>query len=136
MSLWDTSVLCVQQAFGLLDVTPFLYRWACRALAGRTVRKGLTGLWITPRVSGRAALRAAVSTAADVAVYAVARVLPVEGEVLLSMLVWAVAVALLLVNALSVPGPARRPLADRVAATSATGPGFSTAGATRPVRTS
>lgn len=136
VSLWDKSVLYVQQAFGLLVVTTFLYQWACLALAGRTVGKGLTGLWITPRVPGRAALRAAVTTAADVAVYAVACVLLVEGEVLLSVLVWTAAVALFLVNALPVLGPARRSLADRVAGTSVTGLGLSTAGATRPVRTS
>ncbi|MGA5272633.1 RDD family protein [Streptomyces cellulosae] len=43
-SLWDRSVGYVQQAFGLLVVASFLYQWACLALAGRTVGKGLTGL--------------------------------------------------------------------------------------------
>ncbi|MFI8092833.1 hypothetical protein ACIF9R_31680 [Streptomyces sp. NPDC086080] len=136
VSLWDKSVLYVEQAFGVLVVTTFLYQWGCLALAGRTLGKGLTGLRVTPRVPGRAALRAAVTTATDVAVYAVACVLLVEGEILLSVLVWAVAVALFLFNALPVLGPGHRSLADRVAGTSVTGLGLSTAGAMRPVRTS
>lgn len=136
VSLWDKSVLYVEQAFGVLVVTTFLYQWGCLALAGRTLGKGLTGLRVTPRVPGRAALRAAVTTATDVAVYAVACVLLVEGEILLSVLVWAVAVALFLFNALPVLGPGRRSLADRMAGTSVTGLGLSTADAMRPVRTS
>ncbi|MEU3935509.1 hypothetical protein AB0E85_26265 [Streptomyces sp. NPDC029044] len=34
LSLWDKSVLYVEQAFGLLVLTVFLYQWACLALAG------------------------------------------------------------------------------------------------------
>ncbi|MET9757454.1 hypothetical protein ABZ016_00115 [Streptomyces sp. NPDC006372] len=81
-------------------------------------------------------LRAAVTTAADVAVYAVACVLLVEGQVVLSVLVWAVAVLLFLLNALPVLSPGRRSLADRVAGTSVTGIGLSTPAATPLVRTS
>ncbi|MFH8450035.1 RDD family protein [Streptomyces fungicidicus] len=135
-SLWDKSVLYVEQAFVLLVVVTFLYQWACLALLGRTVGKGLTGLRITPRGPGAAARRAAVTTAADVAVYAVACVLLVEGEFALSVLVWAAAVALFLVNALPVLGPRRRSLADRLSGTAVTGLGLSTPDATRPVRTS
>ncbi|MFE4049944.1 hypothetical protein [Streptomyces sp. YIM B13518] len=116
---WSTSVLYVEQAFGLLVVAAFLHRWACRALLGRTAGKGLTGLRITPRGPGAAARRAAVTTAADVAVCAVARVLLTEGRF-----------------ALPVPGPGRRSLADRVAGTPVTGPGLSRPDAMRPVRTS
>lgn len=135
LSLWDKSVLYVEQAFGLLIVATFLYQWVCLALAGRTVGKALTGLKVTPRMPGRAALRAAVTTATDVAVYAVACVLLVEGQIALSVLVWAVAVALFLFNALPVLGPARRSLADRVAGTAVTGLGLSRPDATHPVRT-
>jgi hypothetical protein len=93
-------------------------------------------------------VRAAVTTAADVAVYAVACVLLIEGHFLLSVLVWAVAVLVFLVNALPVLFPGRRSLADRVAGTEVTGlglgprtptgpaAGISTPGATPPVRTS
>lgn len=136
LSLWNKSVLYVEQAFGLLVVVTFLYQWACLALIGRTVGKGLTGLRITPRGPGAAARRAAVTTAADVAVYAVACVLLIEGRFALSVLVWAVAVALFLVNALPVLGSGRRSLADRVAGTSVTGLGLSRPDAMRPVRTS
>jgi hypothetical protein len=136
LRLWDKSVLYVEQAFGLLVLTVFLYQWACLALAGRTVGKGLAGLRVTPRLPRRAALRAAVTTTADVAVYAVACVLLVEGQVVLSVLVWAVAVVLFLLNALPVLSPARRSLADRVAGTEVTGLGLSTPVATPLVRAS
>ncbi|MFF7381159.1 RDD family protein [Streptomyces massasporeus] len=138
LSLWNKSVLYVEQAFGLLVLTVFLYQWACLALAGRTLGKALTGLKVTPNLPRRvrAARRAAVTTAADVAVYAVACVLLVEGQVVLSVLVWAVAVVLFLLNALPVLSPARRSLADRVAGTAVTGLGLSTPVATPPVRTS
>jgi hypothetical protein len=136
LRLWDKSVLYVEQAFGLLVMTVFLYQWACLALAGRTIGKGLVGLKVTPRLPRRAALRAAVTTAADVAVYAVACVLLVEGQVVLSVLVWAVAVVLFLLNALPVLSPGRRSLADRVAGTEVTGLGLSTPVATPLVRAS
>ncbi|MFH9590374.1 RDD family protein [Streptomyces luteogriseus] len=138
LSLWNKSVLYVEQAFGLLVLTVFLYQWACLALAGRTLGKALVGLKVTPHLprSVRAARRAAVTTAADVAVYAVACVLLVEGQVALSVLVWAVAVALFLLNALPVLSPGRRSLADRVAGTAVTGIGLSRPVATPLVRTS
>lgn len=124
LRLWDTSVLYVEQAFGLLVVAVFLYQWACLALAGRTVGKGVVGLRVAPRLSPptarRAARRAAVTTAADVAVFAVACVLLMEGRFLLSVLVWLVAVALFLVNALPALGRRRRSLADRIAGTEVT----------------
>lgn len=134
-SLWDTSVLYVEQAFGLLTVATFLYQWVCLAFTGRTLGKALTGLKVTPRLPGRAALRAAVTTAADVAVYAVACVLLVEGQFALSVLVWVIAVGLFLFNALPVLGPARRSLADRMAGTSVSGLGLSRPDAMRPVQT-
>ncbi|MFH8660523.1 hypothetical protein [Streptomyces afghaniensis] len=136
LTLWDKSVLYVEQAFGLLVLTVFLYQWGCLALAGRTVGKGLAGLKVTPRLPRRAALRAAVTTAADVAVYAVACVLLVEGQVVLSVLVWAVAVVLFLLNALPVLSPGGRSLADWVAGTTVTGLWLSTPVATPLVRTS
>ncbi|MFF7735052.1 RDD family protein [Streptomyces sp. NPDC007984] len=138
LSLWDKSVLYVEQAFGLLVLTVFLYQWACLALAGRTLGKALTGLKVAPHLPGRvrAARRAAVTTVADVAVYAVACVLLVEGQLVLSVLVWAVAVVLFLLNALPVLSPGRRSLADRVAGTAVTGFGLSRPVATPLVRTS
>ncbi|MGX1565045.1 RDD family protein [Streptomyces sp. NPDC055506] len=136
LRLWDKSVLYVEQAFGLLVLTVFLYQWACLALAGRTVGKALAGLKVTPSLPRRAARRAAVTTAADVAVYAMACVLLVEGQVVLSVLVWAVAVSLFLLNALPVLSPGRRSLADRVAGTAVSGVRLSRPVATPLVRTS
>ncbi|MFK4146724.1 RDD family protein [Streptomyces sp. NPDC004065] len=140
LSLWDEAVLYVEEAFGLLVLAAFLYQWLCLAFVGRTVGKGLLGLKVAttgPRQARRAALRAAVTTTADVAVYAVACVLLIEGQVLLSVLVWVVAVAVFLLNAVPVLLPGRRSLADRVAGTTVTGLvlRFSRPGATPPVRT-
>ncbi|MER6027807.1 RDD family protein [Streptomyces sp. NPDC001851] len=121
LSLWDTVVLDVEEAFGALVLVTFLYQWACLSWLGRTLGKGLLGLRVTPRLSRHALRRAAVSTAADVAAYALACVLLIEGHVALSVLVWAVAVVLFLVNALTVFFPGRRSLADRMAGTSVVG---------------
>ncbi|GGU78589.1 hypothetical protein GCM10010260_08850 [Streptomyces filipinensis] len=121
LSLWDKVVLDVEEAFGALVVVTFLYQWACLTWLGRTLGKGLLGLHVTPRLSRHAVRRAAVTTAADVAVYALACVLLIEGHFALSVLVWAVAVVLFLVNALTVFFPGRRSLADRLAGTSVEG---------------
>ncbi|MFF8590197.1 RDD family protein [Streptomyces sp. NPDC015220] len=130
LSLWDRTVQYVEEAFGLLVLATFLYQWVCLALAGRTVGKGLLGLRVAPvgpfpaRRARPAALRAAVTTAADVAVYAVACVLLIEGHLLLSVLVWLLAVLVFLLNAVPVLLPARRSLADRVAGTVVSGLGL------------
>ncbi|GAA5001277.1 RDD family protein [Streptomyces siamensis] len=126
LSLWRKVVRDVEQAFGLLVIATFLYQWAALALTGRTLGKALLGLKVAPSRARRAALRAAVTTTADVAVYALACVLLVEGEFMLSVLVWAVAVVVFLLNALPVLAPAGRSLADRVAGTAVTGLGLGT----------
>ncbi|MEV0981568.1 RDD family protein [Streptomyces sp. NPDC049915] len=135
-SLWHKAVLYVEQAFAVLVLATFAYQWACLVLLGRTVGKGVLGLRVAEAAPRRAALRAAVTTAADVAVYAVACVLLIGGHFALSFLVWALAMLLFLVNALPVFSPSRRSLADRIAGTAVTGLGLSRAGATPPVRTS
>jgi RDD family len=134
-SLWHQTVLYVEQGFGLLVLATFVYQWASLALAGRTLGKAMTGLRVTPSRARRAALRAAVTTTADVAVYALACVLLVEGEFMLSVLVWAVAVVVFLLNALPVLFPGRRSLADRVAGTAVEGLRFGGAAAEPPART-
>ncbi|MCX4991437.1 MULTISPECIES: RDD family protein [unclassified Streptomyces] len=136
LSLWRKAVRDVEQAFGLLVVATFLYQWSALALTGRTVGKALFGLKVTPSAPRRAALRAAVTTTADVAVYAVACVLLVEGEFVLSVLVWTVAVVIFFLNALPVLAPSRRSLADRVSGTAVTGLGLRMPGTPPPVSTS
>ncbi|MFD9905055.1 RDD family protein [Streptomyces sp. NPDC059063] len=117
-SLWQDSVGYVQQAFAALVVLTFLYQWATLRFAGRTLGKALMGLRVTPHTSSRAAVRAAVTTAADVAVYAVACCLLVQGRIVLSVLCWLAAVALWAFNALPALSPSSRSLADRLARTS------------------
>ncbi|WP_328503495.1 RDD family protein [Streptomyces sp. NBC_00457] len=132
LSVWNKSVLYVEQAFGLLIVVTFLYQWASLTFLGRTLGKALTGLKVTPRAGRRAALRAAVTTTADVVVYALACVLLIEGQFMLSMLVWALAVAVFFCNALPVLGTNCRSLADRLAGTEVTGLGLGTSGTPQP----
>ncbi|MEU5535907.1 RDD family protein [Streptomyces sp. NPDC020362] len=121
LSLWNKAVLDVEEAFGALVVATFLYQWACLALLGRTLGKGLLGLRVTPRRSRQCVRRAVVTTAADVAVYALACVLLIEGHFVLSVVVWGAAVVLFLVNALPVLSPGGRSLADLLAGTSVEG---------------
>lgn len=130
LALWNKSVLYVEQAFVLLILGAFLYQWAALAFTGRTVGKALLGLKVTPvapvapvvpSAPRRAVLRAAVTTTADVAVYALACVLLFEGQFVLSTLVWATAVLVFACNALPVLSPSRRSLADRLAGTAVTG---------------
>jgi hypothetical protein len=121
VSVWNTSVLYVEQALGLLILGTFLYHWAALAFTGRTIGKALLGLKVTPAVPRRAALRAAVTTMADVAVYAMACIMLFEGQFVLSMLVWAAAALVFAGNALPVLSPSRRSLADRLAGTAVAG---------------
>ncbi|WP_369036173.1 MULTISPECIES: RDD family protein [Streptomyces] len=122
--LWNKAVLYVEQAFVLLILGTFLYQWAALAFTGSTIGKALLGLKVAPVTSAaprRAVLRAAVTTTADVAVYALACVLLFEGQFVLSTLVWATAVLVFVGNALPVLSPSRRSLADRLAGTAVTG---------------
>ncbi|MGP3923358.1 RDD family protein [Streptomyces sp. 8N616] len=123
-SLWREAAGYVQQAFAALVVGTFLYQWAALTLAGRTLGKALMGLRVDSRTPRRTALRAAVTTTADVALYSIACCLLVEGMFLLSFLCWTIAVAVFLFNAVPVFSPTRRSLADRVAGTSVAGFGL------------
>lgn len=117
-SVWGSIVLAVQQAFGLLVLFTFLYHFLCLAYTGRTLGKLVVDLRVEPRVRGRAARRAAVTTLADVGLFAVACCLLVDGRFALSVLCWVAAVVLFWANALpTLFGPGRS-LADRVAGTS------------------
>ncbi|WP_338145899.1 RDD family protein [Streptomyces scabichelini] len=121
LSLWNKAVLYVEQAFGLLVLATFLYQWVTLAFSKRTLGKALLGLKVAECPPHRAAVRAAVTTTADVGLFALACCLLVEGWFVVSFLCWAVAVAAFLLNALPVLSPTRRSLADRVAGTSVTG---------------
>ncbi|MGP4109526.1 RDD family protein [Streptomyces sp. 4N509B] len=134
VSVWGSIVLAVQQAFAALIAFAFLYHFLCVAFGGRTLGKALADLRVVPEPDGatqggrvprrRAALRAAVTTVADVATFSVACCLLVDGQFLLSVLCWAVAVALFWANALPAAGGRGRSLADRLAGTAVTGGGL------------
>jgi hypothetical protein len=121
-SVWSSVVLYVWEAFAALVVLTFAYQFAALALTHRTLGKLLLGL----RVSGlrpgrlgyrRAAVRAAVTTVADVGCFAVACCALVGGDLVFSVLCWTVAVAVFWLNALPVLAGRRRSLADRFAGT-------------------
>ncbi|MCZ4124205.1 RDD family protein [Streptomyces sp. H39-S7] len=98
------------------------YQFTALALTNRTLGKLLLGL----RVSGvepgrlgrrRAAIRAGVTTLADVGCFAVACCVLVGGSFAFSVLCWALAVALFWANAVPVLLGRRRSLADHLAGT-------------------
>lgn len=122
VSLWDSTVLDVQEAFAALVLATFAYQFTALVLTNRTLGKLLLGL----RVSGvepgrlgarRAAIRAAVTTLADVGGFAVACCALVGGSVAVSVLCWAVAVAVFWANAVPALLGRGRSLADRLAGT-------------------
>ncbi|MFH9070155.1 RDD family protein [Streptomyces alboflavus] len=123
-SLWNDAVGYLQQGFLALIVLTFLYQWLTLNFTGRTLGKALMGLRVTPRTPSRTALRAAVTTSADVAVYALACCMLVQGWLFLSVLCWIAAVALFLLNVFPVLSRSSRSLADRLAGTSVDSPGF------------
>ncbi|WP_239590262.1 RDD family protein [Streptomyces aureoverticillatus] len=123
-SLWRDAVGYIQQGFLALVLVTFLYQWLTLNFTGRTLGKAVMGLRVTPNTRSRTALRAAVTTAADVAVYSLACCMLVQGWIFLSVICWIAAVALFTLNALPVFSRSSRSLADRVAGTSVTAPGF------------
>lgn len=118
LSLWHQAVFLVVEAFVLLVMCTFVYHWATLALTGRTLGKKLLGLGVTARTPRAAALRAAVTTIADVACFALACCLLACGALIMSVIVWALAVAVFWANALPALSPSGRSLADRMAGTS------------------
>lgn len=128
-SVWDTAVLDVEEAFGALVLFAFVYQFAALGWTRRTVGKALVGLRVVPNgpeMSGplgrrRAAVRALAAAVTDVACYAAACCLLLEGDFALSVLCWLIAVAIFWINALPTLFGTGRSLADRLAGTSVTG---------------
>lgn len=132
-SVWASAVRAVQQGFAGLVLFAFLYRFVALVTTGRTLGMAVAGLRAVPRprggaveadpqrlTRGRAAVRAGVSTVADVGCYALACSLLVAGSLVLSVLCWAVAVVLFCGHALcALVGPGRS-LGDRAAGTAVT----------------
>ena len=121
-SVWSSAVRDVQEAFAALVLATFAYQFLTLALTGRTLGKLLLGLRVSGAAPGRlgrrpAAIRAAVTTAADVGCFAVACCVLVDGSLVLSVLCWAVAVAVFWANAFPVLVGRGRSLADRLAGT-------------------
>ncbi|MGW5783759.1 RDD family protein [Streptomyces sp. NPDC003757] len=120
--VWGSAVSAVQQAFVALVLITFAYHFAALVLTNRTLGKLLTGLRVSPTGPGalgarRAAIRAGVTTLADVGCFAVACCVLVSGSLVLSVLCWAVAVAVFWANGAPALRGRRLSLADRLAGT-------------------
>ncbi|WP_067225851.1 RDD family protein [Streptomyces sp. NBRC 109706] len=129
-SLWNRSLRAVQQGFVLLFLGTFLYQFLALAFAGTTLGKALLGLRVVPAAAGAgsrrparrsAAVRAAVTSVADVGLLALACCLLVAGAFLLAGFVVVLAVVVFLVNGIPAAVGARRSLADRLAGTEVSG---------------
>ncbi|WP_246095957.1 RDD family protein [Streptomyces botrytidirepellens] len=126
-SLWRSAVSDIQQAFAALVVFTFVYHFLSLAVMSRTPGQALTALCVVRRGGAgrpgrsRVAVRAAVTTLVDVGWYALACYLLAEGEVVLSVLCWVVAISFFAFNAgLALMG-SRRSLADRLAGVTVVG---------------
>ncbi|RMI39037.1 RDD family protein [Streptomyces triticirhizae] len=126
-SLWRRSIRAVRQGFGLLVLCVFLYQFLALAFAGTTLGKALLGLRVSP-VAGAAgevrrptrraaAVRAAVTTVADVGLLSLACCLLLSGVFLAAGVVLVLTVVAYLANAIPALVGARRSLADRFAGT-------------------
>jgi hypothetical protein len=122
VSLWDSAVLYVQEAFVALVLSTFAYQFTTLALTNRTLGKLLFGLRVCGVEPGRlvrrrAAIRAAVTTLADVGCFAVACCALVGGSFAVSVLCWVIAVAVFWANAFPALLGSGRSLADHLAGT-------------------
>ncbi|MFH9863708.1 RDD family protein [Streptomyces sp. NPDC017202] len=120
--VWGSAVGAVQQAFVALVLITFAYHFTALVLTNRTVGKLLLGLRVSPTEPGvlgprRAAIRAGVTTLADVGCFAVACCVLIGGSVALSVLCWMVAVTVFWANGVPALRGRRRSLADRLAGT-------------------
>jgi hypothetical protein len=132
VGFWRSAVIDVEQAFGALVLFVFVYQFLGLVFTGRTVGKAVAGLRVAPAGPDasaplsrrRAAARAAVTATTDVALYAVACCLLIEGDFALSLLCWAAAIVVFWLNALPSLFGRGRSLADRLAGTSVGGTQF------------
>ncbi|KAB8170894.1 hypothetical protein FH609_001810 [Streptomyces sp. 3MP-14] len=126
-SLWRRSIRAVQQGFALLVLCTFLYQFLALAFAGTTLGKALLGLRVSAaggaagearRPTRRAAaVRAAVTTVADVGLLSLACCLLLSGAFLAAGVVLVLTVVGYLANAIPALLGGRRSLADRFAGT-------------------
>ncbi|CAM5411255.1 Nitrate reductase gamma subunit OS=Streptomyces griseomycini OX=66895 GN=FHS37_007078 PE=4 SV=1 [Streptomyces griseomycini] len=114
---WRRVALLVIQAFALLVAGTFLYHWISLALFRRTPGKALAGLEVASCTRRAAAVRAAVSTTADVACFALACCLLVSGAFAAAFAVWLISVIVFWSNVLPALTASRRSMADRLAGT-------------------
>ncbi|MFF9760173.1 MULTISPECIES: RDD family protein [Streptomyces] len=120
--IWGSAVSAVQQAFVALALITFAYHFTALVLTSRTVGKLLLGLRVSPTEPGvlgprRAAIRAGVTTLADVGCFALACCVLISGSVALSVLCWMVAVTVFWANGVPALRGRRLSLADRLAGT-------------------
>ncbi|MFJ8597060.1 RDD family protein [Streptomyces sp. NPDC093598] len=116
-TMWHEIAVLVIQALALLVAGTFLYHWVSLALFRRTPGKMLAGLEVVPCTRSAAAVRAAVSTTADVACFALACCLLVFGAFAAAFTVWLLSVIVFWSNVLPALTDSGRSMADRLAGT-------------------
>ncbi|MCT7355318.1 hypothetical protein N4P33_24630 [Streptomyces sp. 15-116A] len=116
-TMWRRVAVLVIQALALLVAGTFLYHWASLALFRRTPGKALAGLEVASCTRRAAAVRAAVSTTADVGCFALACCLLVFGAFAAAFTVWLLSVIVFWSNVLPALAASRRSMADRLAGT-------------------
>ncbi|WP_433664543.1 RDD family protein [Nocardia sp. CA-128927] len=122
---WDVFgeiLLLIAEAFVALVLIVFAYQFASLAWKGRTLGKFLLDIRVhslTDPQGGlgkwQSARRAFASTVVDVGLYAAACIALLAGKYVLSLILWAVAVAVLVLNAVPLAGG--RTMIDRIAGT-------------------
>ncbi len=120
--LWHNAVRAVVEALAALVIVQFLYQFIGLAWKGRSVGKTLLDIQIrllnqAPLGKKRAAARAAIATVTDTGLFALAAYVLIRGQVLLSVLIWLIAVTAFWGNALPVLGRRRRTMNDRMLGT-------------------
>ncbi len=116
-ALWDEAAFIFIQSCVLLVVSTFLYHWATLTFGGCTLGKRLLGLRVTRCSARTAALRAAATTTADVACFALACCLLAAGAYLAAFGAWVLAGAAFWANGLPALFFSGRSLADQLAGT-------------------
>jgi uncharacterized RDD family membrane protein YckC len=122
LSLWDSAVGYVVQAFAALVLIVFAYHFIALAWKGRTLGKLVLDLRVESHRrarlgKGQALARASAATVSDVGLFALACCLLLQGWFLIAMLCWMLAVAVFWMNALPVLLPGHRTLHDRMTGT-------------------
>ncbi|MFF4935353.1 RDD family protein [Streptomyces griseofuscus] len=116
-AMWHQIAVLVVEAFALLVAGAFVYHWVSLVLFRRTPGMVVAGLEVVSCTRRAAVVRAAASTVADVACFALAYCLLVWGAFAAAFTVWLLSVIVFWANVLPALSGSGRSVADRLAGT-------------------